>query len=147
MNPKFNQFIDAADLLIVNSIDKCPIMSSALALGISSTLPLPNKQVDNASNYFDMVLSRDVSMIVSEWNECIIIDAKEVIEQARIFWLIRYKSAYPLTSPMYSYSGGFFDTISGVYNIVPEKLLLLLNSAYRLVILNLASEVSSILLN
>lgn len=139
MSPKFNLFTDAADAMIVNSADKCAVISSALALALSTIQPLPTTQVDNPHNYYSMNLLQGIKAIVSEWNEGIIFDAQDTLQQTVMFWLIRYTAAYPNSRVFFSFTNDFFDTITGVYAFVPKKLHEFLDGPNKASIINLSN--------
>lgn len=146
MNPKFTPFIEQANLIVTNPLQKLAITTSAVALAISNTQHLPSSIVENPIEYFNINLLTGIKSIVSEWNESIILDIKVIIEQVRIFWLVRYTAAYPLSRVVYSAKGDFFSTVNGVYNYVPPVLLDFLNGEDRITILLLSNTATTILL-
>jgi hypothetical protein len=147
MNPKFTEFNNLSNVVIADANMRVAILVSALALAISNTSHLPTSLVDNPTAYFNMQIMPTVSAVVSEWNEEIILDTKMCIEQARMFWLVRYTAAYPMSRPMYSANFDFFDTITGVSLFVPTELFAFLDSACKPAILTLATAATELISN
>ena len=147
MNSKFLQFNERANLMITDAALHAAVVTSALALAISSTSHLPTTEVDNPTAYFNLQLTPGINVIVSEWCENMVIDPRAAVEQTRVFYLIRYTSAYPCSRVLYSANGDFFDTITGVNAFVPPELHAFLDGPCKMAILLLAIDATNLILN
>ena len=145
MNPKFTEFNNLSNVVIADANMRVAILVSALALAISNTSHLPTSLVDNPTAYFNMQIMPTVCSVVSEWNEEIILDTKMCIEQARMFWLVRYTAAYPMSRPMYSANFDFFDTITGVAALIPPELQSFLDGSAKSAILTLTRSAADLI--
>jgi len=145
MSPIYTPFIQKANLVITDPLNRLAIMTSALALALSNIQHLPTTQVEDPSNYFKINVVPGLNAIVSEWNESMVLDPKAVIDQARTFWLVRYTAAFPLSRLMYAAKGDFFSTVFGVYGVVSPALQEFLDGSCKLAILTLANEAVAIL--
>jgi hypothetical protein len=120
MNLKFIPFIKETDTIITDITEKSKIISAALGLALSNLSHFPTSEVDNPTTYFNFNVLPTSKYILSEWNEDVIFDVKECVEQMRMFWLIRYTAAYPLSRPIYSFKLDFFETLIGVNTFTSE---------------------------
>ena len=145
MNPKFNEFNNLSNLVITDASQRVVITVAAVAMAIAMKAHLPTSLVDNPTAYFNMQIMPSVNSIVSEWNEEMILDTNVCVEQAKMFWLVRYTAAYPMSRPMYSANYDFFDTIFGINRFVTPNLHSFLDGAAKSAILSLAGAAAELI--
>jgi len=138
MNPKFNEFNNVSNLVIRDASERVAITVAAVALAIAMKAHLPTSLVDNPTAYFNMQIMPSVNSIISEWNEEMILDTNNTIEQCKMFWLVRYTAAYPMSRPMYSANFDFFDTVFGVSALITPEFHAFLDGTAKPAILALA---------
>jgi hypothetical protein len=139
MNQKFLPFLQHADIVVTDATKKAQALTSAVALAVANMQHIPSSQLDNPLTYFNLQIQPTISAAISEWNENIILDARECVNQTRMFWLLRYTAAYPASTPMYSADKDFFDTVFGVAALVPQELHEFLDGPCKGAILSLAT--------
>jgi hypothetical protein len=92
----------------VQDIAKIKVVTSiALGVAISQVLQIPTTELDNAEAYYSSSLRESASIVLSEFNESVVIDVNLVEETARSYWMYRYYSAHPNTSVSLAASGEF----------------------------------------
>lgn len=122
MKPIYFNFSKAADTAITDSTKRTKILAVALAVAASNLASLPTSQVDSPSNHFNMQVLSQVREAVAEFNENIVFDCKATLDYVRIFWMLRYTAAHPLTRPIYSLNFNFFESVMGVGTFVSPEL-------------------------
>ncbi len=96
------------------SINKKAV-SIALGISISRMLPLPSTAIDSPDMHYSGALVHTANLIISEFNENIVVDVDLVTQTARSYWMIRYTCAHPdVDVPILSV--GEFGFISKVTN-------------------------------
>jgi hypothetical protein len=138
MNQKFIPFINQANIAILDHTRKAQAITSAVALAVANMQHMPTSQVDNPLSYFNLQIQPNITSVISEWNENVVLDARECMNQTRMFWLLRYTAAYPTSRPMYSADHDFFDTVFGVSALVSSDLHKFLDGPNKGAILSLA---------
>lgn len=90
--------------------------SIALGIAIARMLPLPSTAIDSADMHYSGSLIHTANLIVSEFNENIVIDIDLVTQTTRSYWMIRYTCAHPdIDLPILSV--GEFGFISKISNV------------------------------
>ena len=97
------------------SINKKAI-SIALGIAVARMLPLPSTAMDSVTTHYSGTLVHTANLIISEFNENIVIDVDLVSQTTRSYWMIRYTCAHPdIDMPILSM--GEFGFISKINNV------------------------------
>jgi len=147
MNNKYLPFHESANVLIRDSAMHVRAVTAAVALAASSLAHLPSTEVDNPTSYFNMQIIPTITAVLSEWNENMILDIRATIDQVRMFWLVRYTAAYPLSRPMYSANYDFFDTVIGVSAFISKDFMAFLDGENKQAILSLTESAVNLMRN
>ena len=90
--------------------------SIALGIAISRMLPIPSTSVDSADIHYSSTLVHTANLMISEFNENIVVDIALVVQSCRSYWMIRYTCAHPdIETPMISV--GEFGFVSKINNV------------------------------
>lgn len=118
MNPMYNSFKKDADRQVIDPSNRGKIIAAALAKALADLQHLPSSQVESPSNYFNTQVLPGIRVIISHWNENMVFDARSCVDHVRVFWMMRYTAAHPITRPIYSLERSFFECIFGVNTFV-----------------------------
>ncbi|EKD22682.1 MAG: hypothetical protein ACD_84C00012G0003 [uncultured bacterium] len=144
MKLKFLPFYEESGRQNTDPTQTAKIHAAALAFAIANMVHIPTSMVENPASHFNLQLLPGINQTVSEWNEEIVFDARECIEQARAFWLIRYTAAHPNSRVIYSFDHSFFETMIGVNMFVSSDFAKFLDT-YKAPVLSLAVLATTII--
>ena len=148
MDVRFNEFTEKAastKLAPEDMTSRGTLISLAIGLAISRTIPLPSSAVQEPDDFFNNSL-QDTRRLISLFNENVIFDMWEAEQIVRAIWMVRYNAMYPRQYPMLAFEGQtFFDALMGVSNAMSPVLTAFANKyAFPIFILcNVAGEVLS----
>ena len=114
MNSTYLGFNNAVNQLTSDSIQRSKIVAAAIAYAIATLAALPSSPVDSASNHFNMTVLPEARNIISDFNENLVFDCRDAVDQVRAFWMMRYTATHPLRTPIFSVERTFFENIIGV---------------------------------
>jgi hypothetical protein len=143
MKAAYTRLQDLVNRLVDEPIDRCDVLTTAIALAQSRLVPLPTAPVASPANYYNLQVLNTVMNSLGELNEQIVFDLKCAINETRQFWLLRYNAAHPGILPIVS-DVGFVDTIVGA-GIVLDKDLHCFANKYKDQILRIATDVTALL--
>lgn len=114
MDIKYLDFAGVADRLVVDASNRGRILAIAVALAVSSKLPLPSLALEvEPSNYYSTGVGMGANDYIGCFNEEIVFDVRYCRDAVRQFWLLRYSAAYPGAQFHYPPTLGFVDSVVG----------------------------------
>lgn len=123
MNLKYNELNQLARSLPVDITLRGKVVACGVALALAWKLPLPTGRLSDPDNFYNMQVSALVNDPLSEVNEAVVIDLRQAIEYCRMFWMLRYATAYDGGQFAFAENSpyGFYDTILGTAVFVDDK--------------------------
>jgi hypothetical protein len=121
MNVRFLDFIRAVGDVQASPGDKGCVVAAGVALGISKHLPLSSAPDTSPINYYNFTNLQAAKDFVALFNEQVVFDVKEALEETREFWMLRYNAAHPAEYPVYDMAIGFYDNLLGVAKWVDQE--------------------------
>lgn len=138
MKTIFLGFQSAADAHIKEPGARSRIVTTAVAIALAASAPLPTSPVDDAAGYFAQNAEEAVRCLGDCFNESVVFDLRACLEQARSFWLMRYSAAHPNQANFFAGNYCFYTAlVGGGLLISPEQYEF--NNKHKLPILHLAS--------
>lgn len=92
LKPETQEFLN---YLTIGQRPRSLIASIAIAKALSNTLAVPSGQVDNLEMYFRTTCLIDVQAKLSNLNELVLVDAVNIIEYVKKFYMARYLTLNP----------------------------------------------------
>lgn len=97
MNPNYMSLNNAIARVVKSPVDQGRIVAVAVALAVSASATLPSSEVEDKASYFMGSVVATVRDQISELNEGVVFNAKQALEYAERFWMMRYTAAHPMT--------------------------------------------------
>lgn len=144
MKTQYLPLMQAADQLIIDATARSRVLALAIASAVSMTSPLPTSAVESPAEFYVGSVIQRVRSVLSEFNESVVFDLQYAVEQARVFWMIRYGAAHPAPVARLDDCCSLFEMQSGVPGCVSEDLHAFAN-AHKLTIARLIPTVLAIL--
>jgi hypothetical protein len=119
MNPKFTPFINAVRELTQPVKDRSKIAAFAIGYAAGCNIDLPSSELTDPSAHYDVNIAQGIGCLVSEFNECIVVDTVSAMVFARSFWLLRYEAVHRCPR-MDQIPGNFFYSVFGVANFFSD---------------------------
>lgn len=135
MKPHYIAFNAAADTAIGDSLLRSRILAAGLALAMANTAELPSSMVENPSLHFSSHVQTAANGTLSAMNEALVFDCKAACEQLRGFWLLRYTAAHPVSRPVYTLGGNFFESICGAGSFLAPEVLDFINANHHAILM------------
>jgi hypothetical protein len=144
MNVRFLDFVRACAEFEAAPGDRSCVIAAGVALAIARHLPLPSAPVDAPSNFYNFTNLQAAKDLVAQFNEQIVFNVKEALEETRNNWMLRYNAAHPPRFPVINPEIGYYDNLLGVAKYV-DKETHCFNNQYKLPIFLLAQIATQVI--
>lgn len=120
MKPSFIRFVQAVNAQDMGSDRRC-VIAAGVALAVARALPLPTAEADAPGQYYNYNNLQTAKDLIAAFNEEVVFDVKEALDETREFWMLRYTAAHPADVPVYDPCIGFYDNLLGVPKFVDKE--------------------------
>lgn len=144
MNVRYLDFVRCASEFEAAPGDRSCVISAGVALAIARHLPLPSAPVDAPGNFYNFTNLQAAKDMVAAFNEQVVFNVKEALDETRNQWMLRYNAAHPPRFPVLNPQVGFYDNVLGVAKYV-DKETHCFNNQYMIPIFMVAQICASIL--
>lgn len=135
VNQQYAPMFEVLNALAVTPIERTRILECAVAAAIGRSLPMPSNPVEVPSDYFVSNHAMSIGKLISDINEMSLINVRQVRDNVRDHWMVRYHTLHDAQVPAGSEIFDFFCGISrvGLYFTKEEYDFMSLhaNSIYR----------------
>jgi hypothetical protein len=121
MKVSFLRFVQTINNLAGMDTDRGCVIAGGVALAVARALPLPTACTDAPGQYYTFNNLQQAKELIAEFNEQVVFDVKECLDETREFWMLRYNAAHPPALPVYDVSIGFYDNLLGVPKFVDKE--------------------------
>jgi hypothetical protein len=71
------------------------LLCMALGRAIAAKLPLPGEEVKSATEFFESMCNSQARSLISAMSDALTFGVDDMLTSVKLFWMIRYKAAYP----------------------------------------------------
>lgn len=132
---QYAPLFEVLNALAVTPVERTRILECALAAAIGRNLPMPATPVESPADYFTSSHAISIGKLISEINEMSLINVRQVRDDVREHWMVRYYTLHDAPVPAGAQIFDFFCGISrvGMYFTREEYDFMALhaNSIYR----------------
>jgi len=121
MKVSFLSFVQTVNNLQGMDSDRGCVIAAGVALAVARALSLPTACTDTPGQYYTFNNLQIAKEFIGEFNEQVVFDTKEALEEVREFWMLRYTAAHPASLPVYDLAIGFYDNLLGVPKFVDKE--------------------------
>lgn len=114
MKISFLRFIQACNSLNVMADVKGCVIAGGIAMAVARALPLPSAAAETPGQYYNFNNLQLAKELICQFNEQVVFNTAEALEETREFWMLRYSAAHPSDLPVYDLGVGFYDNLAGV---------------------------------
>ncbi len=113
MNQNYIPYIETVQALSQPMAVRTRVVAAAIAYAAGCHMALPSAPAASAADYYTQNVERNVKVIISRFNEQMLLDCPLAIDYARKFWLYRYEAVHQCPR-MNQVPGDFFYSVFGV---------------------------------
>lgn len=132
---QYAPLFEVLNALAVSPVERTRILESAIAAAIGRSLPVPPNPVDVPSDYFTSNHAMAIGKLISDINEMQLINVRQVRDDVRKHWIVRYHTLHDVQVPAGSEIFDFFCGLArvGMYFTKDDHAFMSLhaNSIYR----------------
>jgi hypothetical protein len=122
MKVSFLNFIQTANSVCALASERGCVIAAGVALAVSAALPLPSSEVEAPGSHYNFNNLQLAKDLIAAFNEQIVFDVREALDETREFWMLRYNAAHLSQAPVFDMGIGFYDNLLGVAKFVdPES--------------------------
>ncbi len=144
MKAIFLNFIQTANSCKLDAGVRGCVIAAGVAKAIAAALPLPSAQDEAPGRYYTFNNSQLAKELICAFNEQLVFDTAEAVEEVREFWMLRYNAAHPEDFPVYNMDIGFYDNVLGVAKFV-DKESHVFNNQYKIEIFSIERAAKAVI--
>lgn len=122
MKPEYISLMQEVDLYVKDPMERAKILGIAISAALANSSDMPSTEVEDPSTYFINQVSTTIRSLVSDLNENVVFDLKQVMENVRVFWMLRYHALYPYVKNVFFSTHTFFENLYGAGATIPPDL-------------------------